>query len=108
MVLSLVSPLGIGLILDDLGGLPAGSIGAGGLLTIVILMVLMGKLVPRRTLDDALRDRDDWRQAHKVSEAGRIELQQQVGELLELSRTTSTFIQAIPLGVLKSREEENG
>ena len=36
--------------------------GAVGLLAIVALMVFRGLLVPRRTYDDLLRDRDYWRQ----------------------------------------------
>lgn len=103
-LVALPSPLRVGLV-TEFGGLPIGSLGAGGILTIVILLVLLGRLVPRRTLEDTIADRDQWREAHKTSEEARIELQQQVGELLELSRVTSTFIQAIPLGVLKSREE---
>lgn len=107
ILLIVLSPLRISLT-TELWGIPAGSIGATGILAIVVLLVLMGKLVPRRTLEDTLKERDDWRAAHGVSEEARIELQQQVGELLQLSRLTTTFIQTIPLGIMKSREEGGG
>lgn len=107
ILLTALSPLRISLT-SELWGVPVGSIGATGILGIVVLLVLMGKLVPRRSLEDTLKERDDWRAAHGVSEEARIELQQQVGELLQLSRLTTTFIQTIPLGVLRSREEGGG
>lgn len=106
-LLIVLSPLRTSLT-SELWGVPVGSIGATGILGIVVLLVLMGKLVPRRSMEDAIKDRDDWRAAHGVSEEARIELQQQVGELLQLSRLTTTFIQTIPLGVMKSREEGGG
>ena len=37
--------------------------GAVGLLAMVALMIYRGYLVPRRTYDDLVRDRDYWRQA---------------------------------------------
>lgn len=77
-------------------GLPVGQIGAGGLVTAFVLAVLLGRLVPRRTLEDILHDRDEWRAAHRISEAARAEGQQQVNELLEHARTTDAFIRALP------------
>jgi hypothetical protein len=35
--------------------------GAVGLLAVVALMVFLGRLVPRRTYDDMVQDRDHWR-----------------------------------------------
>lgn len=75
--------------------IPWDTIGPAGLLAILILLILTGRLVPRRTMEDALHDRDEWRTAHRISEAARVELGEQVGELLEQGRTTNAFIQAI-------------
>lgn len=74
--------------------------GAVALLTLVVLLILLGRLVPRRTLEDVradrnerlaelLADRDKWRDAFLESEVGRVEAQRQAGELLELSRTAA-------------------
>lgn len=84
-------------------GIPLGQVGAGGLVTAFVLAVLLGRLVPRRTLEDILRDRDEWRAAHKISETARevseharAEGQKQVTELLEHARTTDAFIRSLP------------
>ena len=70
--------------------------GAVALLTLVVLMVLTGKLVPRRTYDDLLKERVTWREAHTVSEAARTSERAQTQELLELSRTSAHALQALP------------
>jgi hypothetical protein len=90
---------------QDLGGIPLGSLTPAGLLAIVVLLIAMGKLVPRRTLEDVITDRNEWRTAHRVSEEARLELQQQVSELLEHSRTTDAFLRALPAGAQRAREE---
>lgn len=71
---------------------PAG-LGAFGLMCMVAILV--GRLVPRRNIDDVLHDRDEWRAAHRISESARVEQQQQVDELLEHARTTDALIRAI-------------
>lgn len=66
-----------------------------GLVGITILLILTGRLIPRRTLDDALHDRDEWRAAHRISETSRAEMAGQVDELLEHARTTDAFIRSL-------------
>ncbi|MGW1468540.1 hypothetical protein ACWCPT_29860 [Streptomyces sp. NPDC002308] len=70
--------------------------GAVALLTLVVLMVLTGRLVPRKTYDDLLKERDTWREAHTVSEKARTAERAQTQELLELSRTSAHALQALP------------
>ncbi|MDX3175185.1 hypothetical protein PV382_23330 [Streptomyces scabiei] len=80
--------------------------GAGALVTLIVLLILRGNLVSRRVLEDVREDRDArvaeilaernaWREAHRESEAARIEAQNQVGELLELSRVADHVLRAI-------------
>jgi hypothetical protein len=80
--------------------------GAVALVTLVVLLIFLGRLVPRSVLEDVRKDRDDrlaalvqerdaWREAYRVSEAARVEAQNQVGELLELSRTAETVLRAL-------------
>lgn len=80
---------------------------AAAILAVVILLVLTGRLVPRRTLEDAREDRelrarelaaerDTWRVAAERECAARIELQGQMAELLELSRTAAHVLSALP------------
>lgn len=46
---------------DALAGLSIGQLSAGGLVAIVVLLVLTGRLVARKTLEDTRADRDSWR-----------------------------------------------
>lgn len=92
--------------LGGAGGISVGTLTPAGLLAIVILLIAFGKLVPRRTLEDVITDRNEWRAAHQVSEQARVELQQQVQELLENSRATDAFLRALPIGVARSREDQ--
>lgn len=94
--------------LEGLGGLPLGTLTPAGLLAVVVLFIAVGKLVPRRTLEDTIEDRNQWREAHRISEQARVELQQQVQELLEHSRATDSFLRAIPLAIVKSNSPGPG
>ena len=80
--------------------------GAGAIVTLIVLLILRGNLVSRAVLEDVRKDRDArvaeilaernaWREAHRESEAARIEAQNQVGELLELSRVADHVLRAI-------------
>lgn len=80
--------------------------GAVAVLVVVVLLILWGKLVPRRTMADRIADkqlqiqaltaeRDAWRAAHRVSEEARGLAQDQVRQLLEVTRTTDRVLTAI-------------
>jgi len=80
--------------------------GAVGVLAIVFGLILTGRLVPRRVVSDIRSDRDEriaemreevitWRSAYEKSEAAREVSSNQVGELLELAKTTDQFIRAL-------------
>lgn len=80
--------------------------GAGAIVTLIVLLILRGNLVARSVLEDVRKDRDArvaelakerdaWRDAHRESEAARIEAQSQVGELVELSRLSAHVLRAI-------------
>ncbi|WP_416520022.1 hypothetical protein [Streptomyces achromogenes] len=86
------------------GGLVQG--GAAALVTLIVLLILRGGLVSRAVLEDVRKDRDArvaelaaerdaWREAHRQSEAARIEAQNQVGELLELSRVADHVLRSL-------------
>lgn len=79
-----------------LDGLPLGTLTPAGLLAVVVLLIAVGRLVPRRTMEDVIHDRNEWRAAHRVSEQARQELAEQVGELLEHARTTNKVLSSLP------------
>lgn len=70
--------------------------GLSGLLALVVLLILTGRLVPRSTLQDVRDERDTWRAAHMESEAARQAEREQVTELLELSRTAGHVLTSLP------------
>lgn len=92
--------------MNELMGIDVAQGGAAALVTLVVLLILLGRLVPRSVLQDVRADRDariaeiaaerdTWRDAHKESEAARIDAQSQVGELLELSRTADHVLRSL-------------
>lgn len=82
----------------DLFGFKLADIGAVTLLVVVVLMVLTGRLVPRRTYDDLKEDRNDWRTAHNKVADALAEAVRQNGELTELSRTGVHLLDSLPRG----------
>ena len=69
-------------------------LGPAALVAIAVLLVLTGRLVPRRTYDDMKHDRDEWRASHRLSEQARLEQAGQLDEMLELGRTTTAIVRA--------------
>jgi hypothetical protein len=81
------------------------TIGPAGLLAIVVILILLGRLVPRRSVDTTVpremydemkEDRDRWRAANSQSEEARVLQGQLLSELIENSRTTVAFIKSFP------------
>jgi hypothetical protein len=82
--------------MTDLFGFSPTDLGVSGLLVLVVLLILTGRLVPRATLVDMREERDTWRAAHAESEAARQAEREQVTELLELSRTAGHVLTSLP------------
>lgn len=82
--------------MSEVFGINPGDAGAAALLVLVVLFILTGRLVPRRTHEDILADRDNWRQAYLQSEAARQVEHEQTGELLEMARVGNTILGALP------------
>jgi len=91
--------------LDDgtLLGIPVGQATPAGLLGVFIVLIGLGRLVPRRTLDDAYKDRDGWRDAHTTSEKARVEMQATLDQILS---AVTLILQALPQGVERAREDK--
>ena len=81
--------------------------GATGALTLVVFLVLWGKLVPRSSIDDLRADKDKqidtWRTAYERSEEAREIMRSQITELLQMARTTTHVIEALPSAVNSGR-----
>jgi len=83
---------------DLIAGVSPLQVGAGGLVVIIVLLILTGRLVPRQTLRDTQADRDYWRQAWQTSEESRRAQDAQFSELLELAHTTEQILRSLPQG----------
>ena len=69
--------------------IPWGDVGPTGLLTLTVLAIIQGWLVPRRTYDALVADRDYWRST--ATEQSRT-----VAELTEVSRAAVAALDALP------------
>lgn len=80
-----------------LDGIPLVGLSAPAILSVVVMMVMTGRLVPRKTYDDVIRERDEWRAAHSVSEeARRAEASQKTEILLPIARTMEHVLESLP------------
>lgn len=91
--------------LPDLGVLGIGS--GWAIVAVFVIAIMRGNLVPRRTYDDILHDRDEWRAAQRISESARIEsdLHRHVG--VEAAQTFAALMGELQdrLGPLPPRDE---
>lgn len=94
--------------MSDIFGINPTDAGSVVLLTLVVLLILTGRLIPRRTHEDVLADRNNWRQAYLESERARAVEHQQTGELLEMARLGGRILTALPRPGQADEEEVNG
>lgn len=66
-----------------------------GLLLVTVLMVLTGRLIPRRTYLDKVKEAERWQSAYEVERTSRQALQAQTSELLEVAKTSAAFLEAV-------------
>lgn len=117
-----------------LSELPVGSIGSSALVTLFVIALLRGYLVPRSTLQDVrndrdariaeithekdireaqlIQERDAWKQAFLNADKSREILIDQNGELTELARTGTAVLQSLPsarqIATADQREDNDG
>lgn len=77
-----------------LDGIPFADLTAPGLLGITVILLLIGRLVPRSTLTDKADEAEKWRQAYVAERDARAASDAQKVELLELAKTTHSIIVA--------------
>ncbi|MBJ6623636.1 hypothetical protein [Streptomyces sp. DHE17-7] len=70
--------------------------GATGLVILVVVMILTGRLVPRSYLEDARADRDYWRAAHTEEVSARQAERDLTNELLEVAQTADRVLMSLP------------
>ncbi|MGW8179616.1 MAG: hypothetical protein ACWGQW_12785 [bacterium] len=75
------------------------------LLGFAVLLLLMGWIVPRRTLNDKASECERWRRAYEAERKRADTADAQTSELLEVARTTHSLIEAL---VGNQHENEEG
>jgi F0F1-type ATP synthase membrane subunit b/b' len=93
----------------DILGIPGAIViqgGAVGVLFFVILAIVTGRLVPRKTLEDLIAERDahiarevargdEWHRAAEAQDARNDVLSRQVDKLLDSAQTTNALIEGL-------------
>jgi hypothetical protein len=74
----------------------AGRVGPGGLLTVIVLMVLTDRLIPRSRYLEMKADRDEYRKAFNASNEANLIQARTTIEHLEIARRNDHFISSIP------------
>jgi hypothetical protein len=91
-------------------GVPIYGLTAPALLGIAILLLLLGKIVPRSTLldrdkqiEDKSQEAERWRQAYETEREARSLSNRQTIELLEVTKLTNQIVMAAfgPQGVIR-------
>lgn len=77
--------------LQFLTSLPVREVSSTAALVGVVALILTGRLVPRRHLNDTIAERDAWRAAHEKSEEARMSLRNENFKLLETARISDQF-----------------
>lgn len=77
-----------------LEGLPLVGLTAPALLGIAILLLLLGRIVPRSTLQDKAAEAERWRQAYETEREARALSNRQTIELLEVTKLTNAIVTA--------------
>lgn len=78
-----------------LDGIPIKDLSMATLLGVAILLILLGRLIPRSTYKDKKEEADRWREAYETERNARAVSDLQTVELLELAKTTKALIEAI-------------
>jgi len=78
-----------------LEGLPLRDFSVSSLLGIAVLAILLGWLVPKKTVDEHKLSAERWRQAYEAEREAHQLAEKQTAELLEVARTSHALIQAI-------------
>lgn len=78
--------------MDILGGLPPLDIGISGILTLVFLLVLFGKIPSPAAYKDLQADRDKWRESAEKWQLTATQLGMSMEKLLVYAETTNHAI----------------
>ena len=90
---------------------PPGLLDNLGTVAVVVLvgwLVVTGKLVPRRTYEDVLHDRDEWRAEGRIKDAELAEKDKQLAHLAEVGHTVEAIMRAVQTEANVTPEHREG
>lgn len=87
--------------MDLLGGIPPLNIGAAGLVTLIVILILTGKLVPVSVLRDALTQRDKALELADKYQKVATEQGMVIHKVLDAVETTNEIVVAIQAGLTR-------
>lgn len=76
-------------------GIPIIDLGPPVIVSVTVLMLLTGRIIPRSTFVDKTQECDRWRQAYEAEREARAATDRQTVELLEVAKTTHDVIVAM-------------
>ena len=74
------------------------TLGPPGLLALGVWLIMTGRLVPRRTYEDALHDRDEWRAESRIKDQELQVKNDQLAHLAEVGKTQVAILSALKNG----------
>lgn len=86
---------------DLLGGLPPLNIGAGALVSLIVLLVLTGRLIPLRQLRDAQDQRDKAMELADTYQKVATEQGMVIHQVLDAVEKTNDIVTAIQAGLTR-------
>ena len=85
-------------------GIPVAGLSAPALLGLAVLLLLVGRIVPKRTLDDKAAEAEKWREAYETERESRQQVESHYMELQELAKTTHAVLVAMFDTIEKTRK----
>lgn len=88
-----------------IGGITFADLTSSTLVGAFVISILLGKLVPKTTLQDTMQERDRWREAYEAEREARGDAEAQTQELIERTRRLHDIL-SVNHGELESQLTE--
>lgn len=89
-----------------LDGFPVAGLTAPALVSLFVVLLYFGRIVPKARLDEKTEEATRWRLAYEAERDARAAADAQSRELLEVTRTTQAFIKAVFANSERIRSQE--
>lgn len=92
--------------MTEILGIPVGLLAPSALAGLAVLLVLTGHIIPKRTHDETIHDRDEWRAESRVKDQQILELTEQNQKMLNAFGPTLTdFLAGLRRAGVGTRED---